>query len=509
MAVVNDVTRTKHHDVPSDGGDLQISDHCRSMREAASHCIEAFSTYPWSSFADFIALRSDDFNEDPFSSLLEVRRENYSKFWDNVVRSDGSTYENDGSVIRQLHMKDLSTASEFRRQFHDCNLPCLITGGFDERNHSDTSLAGSWFRRVSQEWRILGNYSDSKVNRDWFVNMLGANSEVPLRVEPICHSPLRSVRNEKSSEPRLDEEGRAEECQTKTVAMEEWITMLQDMESSQTPEDETSPDHEVSYYLKDWHFQSKFREMGHVSNSSTDELPIESLYEVPAVFSYDILNNFLTRFTAGDYKFVYWGPKNSFTSRHSDVLHSFSWSYNVVGTKRWTFFDGSSDRQFSIIQRAGQAMFVPSKWQHHVVNLEETISINHNWITTANLDMCWDCLAVEMRAIQKELDDWGIDDIEAHESMLRGCVGLDVTSFFLMVVVRLVHFLIEKNEGKCYTDDECFDTVSDVIRLTQIVRLLRLDESLRLESRLESTLQSRSTATELLSFVDRIIENKQ
>ena len=38
-----------------------------------------------------------------------------------------------------------------------------------------------------------------------------------------------------------------------------------------------------------------------------------------------------------DYKFVYIGPKDSWTPFHYDVFGSFSWSANVVGRKHWIF----------------------------------------------------------------------------------------------------------------------------------------------------------------------------
>ena len=35
---------------------------------------------------------------------------------------------------------------------------------------------------------------------------------------------------------------------------------------------------------------------------------------------------------------------------------------------------------FEIIQKSNEALFVPSGWIHQVENLEDTISVNHNWI---------------------------------------------------------------------------------------------------------------------------------
>ncbi|CAN0242181.1 unnamed protein product, partial [Laminaria digitata] len=39
-----------------------------------------------------------------------------------------------------------------------------------------------------------------------------------------------------------------------------------------------------------------------------------------------------------DYRFVYIGPKGTWTPLHHDVLNSYSWSYNVCGSKHWTLF---------------------------------------------------------------------------------------------------------------------------------------------------------------------------
>jgi hypothetical protein len=38
-----------------------------------------------------------------------------------------------------------------------------------------------------------------------------------------------------------------------------------------------------------------------------------------------------------------------------------------------------------IIQCSGEALFVPSGWHHSVENLEDTISINHNWLNGFNV----------------------------------------------------------------------------------------------------------------------------
>lgn len=85
------------------------------------------------------------------------------------------------------------------------------------------------------------------------------------------------------------------------------------------------------------------------------------------------------------------------TPFHADVFSSFSWSTNIVGTKKWIFFPPGEEvklqdqlrnlpfdideekyqriisekdiQSFEIIQCACQTIFVPSGWHHQVWNV--------------------------------------------------------------------------------------------------------------------------------------------
>ena len=88
-------------------------------------------------------------------------------------------------------------------------------------------------------------------------------------------------------------------------------------------------------YLKDWHLAALE--------------PEYRAYDTPACLGEDWLNEFwaaqknkvgeaadpLVESGGGDHRFVYVGPKGSTTALHADVLFSYSWSANVVGSKRW------------------------------------------------------------------------------------------------------------------------------------------------------------------------------
>jgi len=408
----------------------------------------------------------------------------------------------------------------------------------------------------SQKNNAVNDFSTgpSKVNRKWFLDELGEECLVPLR-----YSPRVGNQGDSCSEFSLDEDGRAMECETKEVCMKEWIHML--TETQYQREKSVTNAHftgcnkinqeNTIYYLKDWHLQQRYP-LANAGNSTCGKLPVRSrthssclLYDTPEFFGHDLLNSFLTRFTTGDYRFCYWGPSGSFTARHSDVLHSFSWSYNVVGTKEWTFFyneqpDTNGDemqnelKTFTIVQETGQTIFVPATWQHKVVNLEETISINHNWITSANLDLVWDCLKVEMEAIRNELQSWGgnsdgqglDENMEACENMLRGCLGLDVTSFVLMTLIGLLESITtllpmlsnepemkiqnepngDENRGDLTNEQE--GLLFDAFRMASVLQdVMTTEESLlRFQDRLSAVLQSKDKAQTVRRFATEVID---
>ena len=290
------------------------------------------------------------------------------------------------------------TLSQFKQRYLYCNIPCII-------QNLSIPITKEWHycqpKEKDEDHGGIANTNVHKeiINTKWFLDNIGEATIVPVRVNQEGY-----------------EDGRAAESLTIKMTMNEWICQNRN---------------DPKYYLKDWHMQSNFQE----------------LYEPPIVFD-DVLNPFLIKNEGGDYRFVYWGCKGSTTGIHSDVLNSFSWSYNVVGRKKWTFYHpndevGSSEGAIVVIQYTGEMMFVPSGWRHSVENLEETISVNHNWIMAGALDCVFECLDEEIKAIEEELDAWGtisadsmdvVDLCRVREDMLRGCVGMDITTFCVLVL---------------------------------------------------------------------------
>lgn len=147
------------------------------------------------------------------------------------------------------------------------------------------------------------------------------------------------------------------------------------------------------------------------------------------------------------------------TPFHADVFSSFSWSTNIVGAKRWIFFPPHEEdklrdrfgnlpfdigeekvkntmqekgvRSFEIIQSAGQTVFVPSGWHHQVWNVEDTISVNHNWFNGCNIHCIWTAIYGKFNEVLREIDDCkDMENFDEHcQLMLKSDFGLDFEMF--------------------------------------------------------------------------------
>ena len=439
--------------------ELFLPEHTISMRKALAYCQDLFQERTNSKCVEdaspsFLVVVGKEAG-DSAVTIPSQRQKALLHFW---KQQDALLANNNETKITTIDVASSSTSPftldpiEFRQRFQNGNLPCLIRG-LDKTPYF-SSVCAKW--RRSSPSPENGSYPAIKngVNRNWFLEHVRRDTKVPVRFQVSTSQAAAG----------LDGDGRAQECETKEMVLHEWIDLLDEARLGASPS-AGFPSHHGDYYLKDWHLQSNLRQSAHLAEPSTKHqtqspsLGDGALYHVPPYFEHDLLNAFLIKFTqSGDYMFTYWGPKGSKTTLHSDVMNSFSWSFNVAGTKEWKFYPPQLETQLTreidsspvplvLIQREGEAIFVPCGWQHEVRNLEETLSINHNWITTANIDQTWECMRLEMKAIEAELKEWDMDSDcwDARESMLRGCFGLDVTAFFLMLLTRIVELLLAQN----------------------------------------------------------------
>lgn len=88
-------------------------------------------------------------------------------------------------------------------------------------------------------------------------------------------------------------------------------------------------------------------------------------------------------------------------------------------------------QSFEIEQRAGQTIFVPSGWHHQVWNLEDTISVNHNWFNGCNIHWIWTAIYGKFHDVLREIDDCkDMDNFDEHcQLMLKSDFGLNFQMF--------------------------------------------------------------------------------
>ena len=456
--------------------------------------------------------------EDGVKNVLERLRENATATPIDIV-----CMKFDGVCSETLSDPGSGGTYRFKRQYINRNVPCIIRG-----------LDRSHFANITSQWRISNSGSRThscktlqsvettqQINTEWFRRFIGNKTLIPVRYTEYCddYTAANNVHDQ-----GLDEEGRARECKTMHMSLDEWISKCQNQRNRlQANLDDATPTDTVEWYLKDWHLLQFLTNQD--CGTALESPPPLPLYTTPSIFERDILNRFLERCCdygekGGDYKFVYWGPAGSRTSLHSDVLHSFSWSYNVVGMKKWIFHVPlpsctlENDREeikqccFEVIQQAGETIFVPSTWKHEVVNIVETLSVNHNWITSANIDQAWICLQTEIAAIEEEVQAWGIiptDDFEAKENMLRGCIGLDFTMFTLMVLLDIVHLLqnFTLPDNDYHGEDELWDCAYSMFRLGDVLADVLSQASL--VQRMTAGFGSERYALEVEGFANDVI----
>ena len=197
------------------------------------------------------------------------------------------------------------------------------------------------------------------------------------------------------------------------------------------------PTSSSDYYCKDWHLQKVLEQQ---------ELP--SVYTVPIYFQSDWLNEMCLVENQDDFRFVYMGGDGTFTPEHIDVLASYSWSANICGEKHWRF---TSPIPFEIIQRAGEVIFVPSQWQHHVKNIGSTISINHNWFNAFNIRRIWQHLCTTLVDIEHRIDDCRSlmsDTWYSHcQLILQTNEGLNFGSFYKLLYCIATHRMNNMNDS--------------------------------------------------------------
>lgn len=333
-----------------------------------------------------------------------------------------------GGSIEKVNGKEISY-NEFVERYLAKNQPVVLTGLMDD-----------W--KACKDWV----FDSGKPNLKFFSTHFG-NSKVQ-----VADCGTREFTDQKRVEMTVSE------------FIDHWIDAKECGGASNSFQEGND---KLVLYLKDWHFVTEY--------------PEYVAYRTPLFFCDDWLNLYLDHYrmhndsdtcqendgiSCSDYRFVYMGAKGSWTPLHADVFRSYSWSANVCGKKKWLFlppsqchlvfdrgfkscvyniFDDASETNFPGFKKAlwlecsqeqNEIIFVPSGWYHQVHNMEDTISINHNWFNAYNLSWVLDLLSRDYKEAKEYIEDIRdiCDDFEGLcQRNLAANTGMNFSDFFIFL----------------------------------------------------------------------------
>lgn len=84
-------------------------------------------------------------------------------------------------------------------------------------------------------------------------------------------------------------------------------------------------------------------------------------------------------------------------------------------------------KYFDLVQNCNETLFVPSKWFHQVCNLEDTVSVNHNWFNACNIKILIENFIQHFNEVEREISDCKeMENYEEHcQLMLKSSFGIN------------------------------------------------------------------------------------
>lgn len=92
-------------------------------------------------------------------------------------------------------------------------------------------------------------------------------------------------------------------------------------------------------------------------------------------------------------------------------------------------------KYFDLVQNSDETIFVPSKWYHQVFNIEDSVSVNHNWFNGCNIKGIAESLLEHFNSVEKEISD--CKDMENYlehcQLILKSSFGMNFQEFYEII----------------------------------------------------------------------------
>lgn len=89
-------------------------------------------------------------------------------------------------------------------------------------------------------------------------------------------------------------------------------------------------------------------------------------------------------------------------------------------------------KYFDVIQNCNETLFVPSRWYHQVHNIDDSVSVNHNWFNGCNIKLISETLVGHFDDVEREIFDCrDMENFYDHcQLMLKTSFGMNFQDFF-------------------------------------------------------------------------------
>lgn len=159
---------------------------------------------------------------------------------------------------------------------------------------------------------------------------------------------------------------------------------------------------------------------------------------------------------------------------------------------------------YEIIQQPGEALFVPSGWHHQVFNIENTISVNHNWINSCNIDVVWNYLKENLDSVEKEIQEFSNTQgwTEHCQLMLKALFGMDISDFvnFLKHIGYKRILSLETFHKDCKNDNHIRNDLNSINNVLN-------DIISEIKSRNMGNLIDLEELIQILEKIDKLVKN--